>query len=247
MESNPTEIYEINQESFTMNDKSVYDMNQESLLRPNKLKERVDILLGDIGIMMSWNCVLYVISSFGILLSYLIYDKELLDWDADYVFYSTIANGTALLFLLIFRFTYENKIVCLSMKILFYISLPIFTISQLKIIYQNMTNFVDLFECIVEAIDDGTELWTTRYYWLGVGVLCLVLMIAIVLFCGGIAAVFVTPVVVVMQFFILSLGFFFMLMFPFCFFFYQILCLFLFTPSLLAYDVYFIVKNLSRI
>lgn len=210
---------------------------------PTTNMSRVDVLLGHPThrVLFVWVCVMYVLSFFGILLTNAIYTADLVDWRSAGVIAAATANGVAGLLLVSLLFVREQYYIFI--KAAAYLCLPAFTYVQLGIVLANMRNFTDIFEAIIAKIDDGTQLWHTDTYWIVVLCVCAGCSF-LCIFVSNLATVCATPVVVFVQFAVLCAGFFFMIVFPFCFFVYHITCLFLLMPALLLYDAAYIYTHI---
>lgn len=175
------------------------------------------------------------------MLTYVIYEIELIDFEDNVI--SIIFNSIGILFLMILGIFKNNKNYCLVIKYIFYISLPYFSMNELFLIFENITNFTNIFEAIISKINDGTDIMQQIQY-VGWFMVCVgILTFLVVLFSGHIVALGIPIIGIFLYLFCFALGFLLMLVFPFCFFFYQIICFFIFLPLLIAYDIYYVLTN----
>lgn len=219
----------------------------DNLESNNLILSKTDLFLGTSThkTLLFYNTFMYIFSYFGIMLTYVIYERELIDFEDNLI--SIIFNSLGILFLIMLGIFKNNKNYCLVIKYIFYISLPYFSMNELFLIFENISNFTNIFEAIISKINDGTDIMQQNQY-VGWFMVCMgILTFLVILFYGHIVALGIPIIGIFLYLFCFALGFLLMIVFPFCFFFYQIICFFIFLPLLIAYDFYYILTNFKYI
>ncbi len=215
----------------------------------NKLSKS-ELFLGSSSfrILTFWNSLLYIISYFGIIITYFVYvkdpkEQDFFDINNQENLLSLVSNSIGLFMIMFLGCVRENTKMCLGIKYTYYLALPPFTIIQLPIIYDNIMNFTDIFEIIVKKINEGTENFFVHQHFIWILVVLGILTFCLLLFTGELVSLCIPIIGIFLYIFAFAIGFLFMLLFPFSFFFYQVVCMFIFLPALLFYDLHYILTN----
>ncbi len=224
-------------------DQGLLDQHSET---PSKKHILVNILLGsdEFRIYSVLLAGIYLSSYVCFIITYAIYKPELLEKSFEWKVYAAYVYMFIILVLLSIDYDYRNSEKKLALKMasnFFFVG----SYQQFMYIYDNLMNFTVLYTEIIDRINEISEYFNDDTFWMVMGIIIAIVSVIVIFMAGPVGTV-MGVIVIQVVFLIFGIVFFLMIIFPICFYFYQMIVWIIYVP-LLVYDLYHNINAIKRI